>query len=195
MHEEFLIAGFGGQGVMFAGQLLAYTAMQQGLEVTWIPSYGPEMRGGTAHCYVVISDQPIGSPIVRHPKTVIAFNSPSFEKYEAYTAPGGLLAYNASLITRESLRADVTLLPVPATALADEIGNLKMANVVMLGAVLTARPILSIDALKAALADHIPPRHQELLPLNFEALDKGAAVAVDFLDGQAVAKSGKVARV
>jgi 2-oxoglutarate ferredoxin oxidoreductase subunit gamma len=195
MHEEFLIAGFGGQGVMFAGQLLAYTAMQQGFEVTWIPSYGPEMRGGTAHCYVVISDQPIGSPIVRHPKTVIVFNNPSFEKYESYCAPDGLLAYNASLITHTSSRQDVTLLPVPATALADEIGNLKMANGVMLGAVLIARPILSIDALKAALSDHIPARHQELLPQNFEALDRGAAFAADFLNGQAVTKPGKAARV
>jgi 2-oxoglutarate ferredoxin oxidoreductase subunit gamma len=177
MQEAFLIAGFGGQGVMFAGQLLAYAAMSEGLEVTWIPSYGPEMRGGTAHCYVVISDKPIGSPIVKHPQVVVVFNNPSFDKYEPLVAPGGVLARNASLISKASARTDITELPVPATALADEIGDLRLANVVLLGAVLAARPVIPLDVLKSALEEHIPAHHRDMLLLNFEALNKGAAFA------------------
>ncbi len=175
MQEEFLFAGFGGQGVMFVGQLLAYCAMDEGLEATWIPSYGPEMRGGTAHCYVVISDKPIGSPIVRYPKVVIAFNTPSFDKYEPIVAPGGMLAWNASLISQESQRNDIKHLPVPASDLAQELDNLRLANVVLLGAVLAAYPALTLDAMRRALNAHIPAHRRNLLPQNYEALDKGAA--------------------
>jgi 2-oxoglutarate ferredoxin oxidoreductase subunit gamma len=182
MQETFLIAGFGGQGVMFAGQLLAYAAMNEGLEVTWIPSYGPEMRGGTAHCYVVISDRPIGSPIVKHPQVVLVFNNPSFDKYEPLVAPGGVLARNASLVASASARTDITELPVPATALADEIGDLRLANVVLLGAVLTARPVISLDVLRSALEEHISAHHRDMLLLNFEALDRGAAFAASLAD-------------
>ena len=177
MQEEFLFAGFGGQGVMFIGQLLSYAAMDEGMEVTWIPSYGPEMRGGTAHCYVVISDKPIGSPIIRHPKVTIVFNVPSFERYEPLVASSGLLARNLDLVPRESARTDITELAVPASTIADELGNLRLANIVMLGATLTLRPILSIDAIKRALDIHIPEHHRELLPLNYEGLDKGAEFA------------------
>jgi 2-oxoglutarate ferredoxin oxidoreductase subunit gamma len=177
MQEEFLFSGFGGQGVMFAGQLLAYAAMNEGFHVTWIPSYGPEMRGGTAHCFVVISDKPIGSPVVRHPKVAVVFNIPSFEKYDLLVAPGGLLARNASLIPASSQRIDITELPVPATQLADGLGNMRLANMIMLGAILTARPVLPIKALEQALDEHIPPHRRELLGLNIDALHKGAAVA------------------
>jgi 2-oxoglutarate ferredoxin oxidoreductase subunit gamma len=175
MHEEFLIAGFGGQGVMFAGQLLAYAAMNEGLQVTWIPSYGPEMRGGTAHCYVLISDKPIGSPIVRQPKFVIVFNNPSFVQYEPVVAPGGLLAYNTSLIASKSNRTDIQILGVPATGLANELGDVRLANVVMLGAVLSARPCLPLKAIERSLNNHIPAHHRDLLPLNLAALEKGAS--------------------
>jgi 2-oxoglutarate ferredoxin oxidoreductase subunit gamma len=174
MHESFLFSGFGGQGVMFVGQLLAYAAMDEGLEVTWIPSYGPEMRGGTAHCFVVISDRPIGSPVVSRPKTAIVFNNPSFEKYELQVEPGGLLASNSSLITATCQRNDITFAPIPASSIADELGSLKIANLVMLGGVLTAHPVLSLDALKHALDEHIPARRRELLELNFKAVDRGA---------------------
>jgi 2-oxoglutarate ferredoxin oxidoreductase subunit gamma len=177
MQEEFLFAGFGGQGVMFAGQLLAYAGMDEGMEVTWIPSYGPEMRGGTAHCYVVLSDKPIGSPIVSRPKVALVFNNPSFEKYESLVAPGGVLVRNASLISQASGRTDITELAVPATGLADDLGNLRLANVVMLGAMLTVHPILSIDAIKHALDGHIPEHRRNMLDINYQALDKGAEVA------------------
>jgi 2-oxoglutarate ferredoxin oxidoreductase subunit gamma len=177
MQEEFLFSGFGGQGVMFAGQLLAYTAMAEGLHVTWIPSYGPEMRGGTAHCFVVISDRPIGSPIVKHPKTAVVFNIPSFEEYEPIVAPGGLLAVNTSLIGSNSERTDIAILDVPATEVASELGNLRVANLVLLGAVLAARPVLPISSLKHVLDEHIPPHRRNLLPINYEAIDRGAVCA------------------
>lgn len=175
MHQSFLLAGFGGQGVMFAGQLLAYAAMDEGLEVTWIPSYGPEMRGGTAHCYVVISDKKIGSPIVNNPDVVLAFNNPSFTKYEYLVATGGLLASNASLITQQSQRAGITHLPVPATDIADEIGNLRLMNVVMLGAVVTAHAVLPLNSIKRALEGHLPAHRRDMLADNYTALERGAA--------------------
>lgn len=174
MQEEFLFSGFGGQGVMFAGQLLAYAGMDQGMEVTWIPSYGPEMRGGTAHCTVVLSDRPIGSPVVRHPKTVLVLNIPSFEKYKPLVAPGGLLVRNASLITQASDRSDIQEIAIPATSMADELGNLRLANVIMLSAMLTAHPIMSIDAIKNALDEHIPEHRRDMLGVNYQALDIGA---------------------
>jgi 2-oxoglutarate ferredoxin oxidoreductase subunit gamma len=177
MQEEYLFSGFGGQGVMFGGQLLAYTAMAEGLNVTWIPSYGPEMRGGTAHCFVVISDRPIGSPIVKHPKTAVVFNIPSFEEYEPIVAPGGLLVVNTSLIEARSERTDIDILDVPATEIASELGSLRVANLVLLGAVLATRPVLPIDALKQVLDEHIPPHRRNLLPINYEAIDRGVACA------------------
>jgi 2-oxoglutarate ferredoxin oxidoreductase subunit gamma len=175
--EEFVFAGFGGQGVMFAGQILAYTAMDEGLEVTWIPSYGPEMRGGTANCVVVISDKPVGSPLVSRPKTAVVFNPPSFDRYEPLVAAGGLLVYNVSLIERPPQRQDIALLPVPALALADALGDLRLMNVVMLGALLTARPVLPLDALRRALQTHLPARRQDMLAQNLAALEQGAAYA------------------
>ncbi len=181
MQKEFLFAGFGGQGVMFAGQLLAHAAMSAGLEVTWIPSYGPEMRGGTAHCFVVISDSPIGSPISKHPQAAVVFNNPSFARYEPIVAAGGVLAYNSTLITQSSQRTDILLLPVPATQIADEVGDLRLANVVMLGAVLTAFPALPLDIIKRALEEHLPERRRHLLPLNLQALEAGAAHAQRFV--------------
>lgn len=181
MQEEFLFAGFGGQGVMFAGQLLAYAAMEEGKEVTWIPSYGPEMRGGTAHCFVVISDRPIGSPIVRHPKVAIVFNNPSFEKYEPLVAPGGVLTVNASLVTHKTSRTDITALEVPASDIADEFGNLRIANLVLLGAALTVRPVLTLDAIKRALHNHIPEHRRDTLQVNYQALERGVEFAAAVL--------------
>ncbi len=175
MQVEFLFSGFGGQGVMFAGQLLAYTAMEEGKEVTWIPSYGPEMRGGTAHCTVVISDKPIGSPAVRHPKVGIIFNRPSFDKYEAVIASGGVLALNSSLIPQRTQRTDLTQLEIPASDIADEIGSLKLLNMVMLGAVLTVYPAVFIDSVQNALKNHLPAHRRDMLSMNFEALERGAA--------------------
>lgn len=177
MQSTFLFSGFGGQGVMFVGQLLAYAGMAEGLNVTWIPSYGPEMRGGTAHCFVTISEKQIGSPVVRYPQVAVLFNQPSFEKYEPLVAEGGLLAANSSLVVWQSLRKDIESLYIPASDIADELGNTRLANVVMLGAVLTRYPILPLAAIRRALEQHIPSNRQNLLQPNEKALDKGALLA------------------
>jgi 2-oxoglutarate ferredoxin oxidoreductase subunit gamma len=179
MQHTFLFSGFGGQGVMFVGQLLAYAGVAEGLNVTWIPSYGPEMRGGTAHCYVILSHQQIGSPIVSHPQIAAVFNEPSFEKYEPLVAEGGLLVTNASLVTRQSPRSDIESLAVPATSVADELGDTRLANVVMLGAILALRPVVATKSIQQALEQHLPANRRYLLPLNKRALEKGAAFAGD----------------
>lgn len=178
MVEEFVFSGFGGQGVMFVGQLLAYAAMDAGREVTWIPSYGPEMRGGTAHCLVVISDRPIGSPLVYHPKTAVVFNNPSFEKYEPLVAQNGLLVFNSSLIALSSQRTDLTVLAIPATEISGELGNARVTNMVMLGAALSARPVLSLEVVRYALEKHIPQHHRNLLALNLAAIERGASAVI-----------------
>lgn len=177
MHEEVIISGFGGQGALFAGQLLTYAGMDQGYEVTWIPSYGPEMRGGTANCTVILSDDPIGSPIIRNPMAVIAMNPPSMEKYEPLVKAGGVLIANSTLIRTLSERDDITVVYVPANDLAAELGNAKMANVVLLGALLAAKPILSIEALKQAMEDHIPEHRKHIVEPNKQALDRGIEYA------------------
>src|SRR5690349_24970115 len=133
MHEEIVIAGFGGQGVLFVGQLLAYAGVAEGRHVTWIPSYGPEMRGGTAHCTVIVSDEEIGSPLVRHPSNVVALNNPSVEKYQPLLAPDGNLIYNSSLALKAVARDDINAIPIPASEGAAELGNGKLLNMVMLG--------------------------------------------------------------
>ncbi len=177
MHEEIIISGFGGQGVLFAGQLLAYAGMNEGKHVTWIPSYGPEMRGGTAHCTVVISDEPIGSPLVRHPSAAIVMNNPSLDKYQPLVKPGGVLIVNSSLITQPITREDITVALIPANAIADELGDSRLMNIVLLGALLALVPILPLEAIDRALAEHIPERHRHLLPANAQALRQGAALA------------------
>lgn len=181
MQEALVFAGFGGQGVMFAGQIMTYAAMDSGLHVTWIPSYGPEMRGGTAYCFVVLGDEPIGSPIVRHPQTAIIFNQPSYDKFVPMVAPGGFVAYNASMITPGSPRNDLTELAVKAVETADEIGDRQLTNMVLLGAALTAHPLLPLEAIEQALRLHLPARHQHRLQKNFTALERGAALANDIM--------------
>lgn len=177
MQEQFVFSGFGGQGVMFVGQLLAYAGMDAGYEVTWIPSYGPEMRGGTAHCFVTISDKQIGSPLASNPRTALVFNNPSFEKYEKIVARNGLLVANTSLISQKTTRTDIDVLEVPATSIADELGSLRITNLVMLGALLAKKPVLTLDQLKHAVDNHIPPHRRDMIEINYEALERGAAVA------------------
>ncbi len=177
MQTEIVFSGFGGQGALFAGQLVAYAAMDEGLHVTWIPSYGPEMRGGTAHCTVIIADDAIGSPLVRHPGAVLAMNQPSFDKYEPILQPGGLLVVNASLTTRAPERADVRVLMVPANAIAESLGNPRLANLVLTGALLAATGALSLEAVDRALEAHLPERHRKWLAANRQALRAGAALA------------------
>jgi 2-oxoglutarate ferredoxin oxidoreductase subunit gamma len=178
MQTDILIAGFGGQGVLFAGQLLAYAAMDEGREVTWIPSYGPEMRGGTANCTVVVSDEEIGSPLVRYPQAVIAMNLPSLDKYEAEIRPGGLLVINASLMNRPVKRQDIRVAAVPGSEIAEELGDRRMTNMVLLGGLLANLPIISLEAIERALLAHLPVRHHKLLPLNKKALHRGAEFLV-----------------
>ena len=174
MQTDIIIAGFGGQGVLFAGQLLAYAALDAGMEVSWIPSYGPEMRGGTANCTVIIADQEIGSPTVRHPQAALVFNLPSFDKYEPLVVPGGVLIANQSLINRDFQRNDITAIMIPANEIAESIGNKRLTNMVMIGALLEVLPVLSIEAVQKTLDTHLPQRHKHLLPLNVKALQHGA---------------------
>ncbi len=146
--------------------------------MTWIPSYGPEMRGGTANCTVIISDQEIGSPLVKHPTAVIAMNLPSLDKYEDVIAPNGVFVVNTSIITRKPARADVRWVMVPGNTIAEELGDPRMTNMVLLGALLANLPVLPLEALEKSLQAHLPERHHRLLPMNFQALRRGAEYAV-----------------
>lgn len=177
MQKEIMIAGFGGQGVLFAGQILAYAAMDLGKEVTWIPSYGPEMRGGTANCTVVIADEEIGSPLVKHPPLAVALNLPSFDKCEENLAPGGTLIVNQSMVDRAAKREDINVIFVPCNEISEEIGNKKLLNMVAVGALLSALPEITLPDIEKALKDHLPARHQHLLPKNNEALRRGFEAA------------------
>jgi 2-oxoglutarate ferredoxin oxidoreductase subunit gamma len=173
MQKEIIIAGFGGQGVLFGGQVLAYAAMDAGKEVTWIPSYGPEMRGGTANCTIIIADDEIGSPLVKNPPLAIALNLPSFDKYEEMLAMGGKLIVNQSMVDRDAKRDDINVIFVPCNDIAEEIGDKKLLNMVAIGALLTALPEISLTDIEKALEAHLPARHKHLLPKNFEALRRG----------------------
>jgi 2-oxoglutarate ferredoxin oxidoreductase subunit gamma len=173
MQKEIIISGFGGQGVLFAGQVIAYAAMDSGKDVTWIPSYGPEMRGGTANCTVVIADHEIGSPLVKNPPLVIALNLPSFDKYEPLMQVGGTLVVNQSMVDHGAKRTDINTVFVAANEIAEEIGDKRLTNMVTVGALLAALPEVTLEALEAALKGHLPARHQHLLPKNYQALRRG----------------------
>lgn len=174
MQKEVSISGFGGQGILFAGQLLAYAAMDKGMNVTWYPSYGPEMRGGTANCMVILSDEEIGASLVRQPFAALVFNLPSLDKFEPLIKPGGLLIVDDSLVEKKATRSDIQVIYVPATRLAEELGNRRMANMVMLGALLGNMPTLSLEDLEKALNEHLPEKHRKLLPANVKAIETGA---------------------
>lgn len=173
MQSEIIISGFGGQGTLYAGQVYAYAAMDEGLHVTWIPSYGPEMRGGTANCTVVISDNEIGSPTALHPRAVIALNLPSLDKYEALVAPGGYLIVNESMVNREPTRTDIHWLMIPANTIARELGNERASNMVLLGALEGNMKALPEGALQRALEVHTADRLKKYLQMNIEALHRG----------------------
>lgn len=177
MQTEIVLSGFGGQGILFAGQLLAYSALDKDKHVTWFPSYGPEMRGGTAHCTVIISDESIGAPVVKYPQGVIVMNLPSLERYEPFVIEGGVLVINSSLVDRSANRDDIIVLEVPANEIAEEIGNLRLANLVMVGALIQKLPVLDLNTLVGALENHIPERHRELIEVNKQALEKGFRLA------------------
>lgn len=173
MLEEIIIAGFGGQGVMSLGQLLTYAGMFEEKNVSWLPSYGPEQRGGTANCAVVISDEPVGSPLVSSPSTVIVLNNPSFEKFESKVLPGGLLIIDSSLVTKELIREDIQFLKIDATKIANELGNSRIANMILLGSFLEKTRILALESIMEALKKVLPPSKHHLLELNHQALLRG----------------------
>jgi 2-oxoglutarate ferredoxin oxidoreductase subunit gamma len=173
MHQEIVFSGFGGQGALFAGQVLTYAAMEAGWEVTWIPSYGPEMRGGTANCTVVISDEPIGSPIVRNPRIAVVLNPESMDRYEPLIKPDGLLVVNSTLVRRRAVRDDITVVRVPANDIAVDLGNVKMANVVALGVMLACRPIVSLEAVEKVLDAQLKGAKRRFIEPNKRALRRG----------------------
>jgi 2-oxoglutarate ferredoxin oxidoreductase subunit gamma len=177
MQTDIIISGFGGQGALFAGQLLAYAALDSGMHVTWIPSYGPEMRGGKARCTTIISDEEIGSPLVRRPDASIVFNIPSFEGFEPLVKPSGNLVVNSSLVPQKSERTDIKVVYVPATDMATDMGAPRLANVICLGTLIKLTGVVEPEALDQALDNHLPERHRKTLPINKEALRKGVALA------------------
>ena len=170
---KILIAGFGGQGILFAGKALAYTGLKAGLEVSWLPSYGPEMRGGTANCSVTISDNPIGSPIVDKPDVLVAMNLPSLEKYYNETEKNGFVIYDSSLITKEELRNDVTTVGIPATKLASDNALDGLANMIIMGKVIKETNVLTLEQVKNSLAQMVPAKKAELLDKNIKAIELG----------------------
>jgi len=172
MQSEVMFAGFGGQGILLSGKILAHAAMEEGFEVAWIPSYGPEMRGGTAYCLVVISDRPIGSPIIKNPMHLVAMNRPSLEKFEHAIKPGGVILSNSSLIPDGARRDDVDVLRVPAGDLAADAGSGKAANIVALAAFVARSKLVSIDTLRHCIEAEFGKR-PKLIPLNLKAMEAG----------------------
>ena len=171
--SKILIAGFGGQGVLFTGKALAYTGLKAGMEVSWLPSYGPEMRGGTANCSVTLSDTPIGSPIVEKPDILIAMNLPSYEKYLTETENGGYIVYDSSLVVTNAKREDVKTFGVPATQLASDNGLDGLANMIILGKAIKETNVLTLEQIKNSLAQMVPAKKAELLEKNIKAIELG----------------------
>ncbi len=174
MEERIIIAGFGGQGVMAMGQLLTYSGMLEDKKVSWLPSYGPEMRGGTANCNVIISTDPVGSPVVVEATTAIVLNKPSLDKFESSVVSGGRLFINSSLIDRKSTRDDIEVYYIPANEIANDLGNSKIANMVMLGAYVEAVGTVEVDSIYKAFGKVFGESKTHLLSINKEALEKGA---------------------
>lgn len=170
---EILLAGFGGQGILFAGKVLAYAGLLEGKQVSWLPSYGPEMRGGTANCSVCISDEPIGSPLVLHPQLLIAMNLPSYDKYIGAVASGGTAVIDSSLIQRTCEREDIVCSAIPATADAEAQGLTGLANMIMLGKAVMKKKVVSPGALEQAISECVPPRKKHLLEPNLRGFRWG----------------------
>ncbi len=173
MTSEFLFAGFGGQGILFAGKLLAYKGLTDGKEVSWLPSYGPEMRAGTASWSIILSDTPVGSPIVSNPDILIAMNLPSLDKYEKTVKAGGMIFYDSSLIGREVERKDVKAFPIPATKMAEENGTPTLANMIIMGKVLKETDDFTEESVRAALTKVISAKRADMLDVNFGAIKLG----------------------
>lgn len=170
---QILIAGFGGQGILFAGKFLAYKGLLEDLQVSWLPSYGPEMRGGTANCNVILSDTAVGSPIVTSPDVLIAMNLPSLQKYVDTVVPGGQIYVDSTLIAEKVQRTDVEVFYLPATAMAKEAGVATLANMVIMGHLLQSNSELSFDGAQEAVEKLVPAKKQALVGLNMRALEMG----------------------
>jgi len=173
VNHQIIMAGFGGQGVMLIGTLLTYAGMREGKHVSWLPSYGPEMRGGTANCAVCISDAPIASPVVTEPTAVIAMNLPSYEKFSKILVAGGSLIINSSLVSVENIRGDIKAYRIPANDEAETLGSQRVANMVCLGGLLGVEDIVEIETVIAVLPEVIQERYHRLLDMNARALRRG----------------------
>jgi 2-oxoglutarate ferredoxin oxidoreductase subunit gamma len=171
--QEIIIAGFGGQGILSAGKLLAYAGMLENKNVSWLPSYGPEMRGGTANCNVIISDEPVGSPILNSATTLIVMNGPSLEKFESSVVEGGIIITDSSLVENKPSRTDVKLFQIPATMMASDMGNLTFANIIVLGKLLASTKIISKESFIEALKRVLPKKKHYLIPEEEKALEAG----------------------
>ena len=170
---EIVIAGFGGQGLLFSGKVLAYAGLLENRELSWLPSYGPEMRGGTANCNVILSDTPVGSPIVEHPNVLMVMNEPSLDKYENDVVPGGKIFVDSTMIPRKVKRTDVEVYYIPATQMATDMGYATMANMILLGALISKTGCIEESGLEAALHKTIPARKADLFDLNVKCLKAG----------------------
>ena len=173
MMDKVLLAGFGGQGVMFMGKILAYAGMLGNLEVCWIPSYGPEMRGGTANCSVILSDEEIHSPVIDQADGGIVLNKPSYDKFLSRIKPGGVLVVNSSIVHMDKVRDDIEIVAIPAGDMAHEIGNVNLANMVCLGALLPKLKLVTLDKIEKALDEVVGRKKPELYELNLTAIKKG----------------------
>lgn len=173
MREEIIFAGFGGQGIMLMGKLLSYAAMNSGKFVTWMPSYGAEVRGGTAHSMVIISEEKIASPVVKEPSVCIVMNMPSLQKFESKVKKKGILILNKSLIKSEAKRKDIDILEIPATDMAARLGNTRVGNMIMLGALLAKRDILPIESLIDSLKNVISKHYYNMISVNEKAIREG----------------------
>lgn len=170
---RMIFAGFGGQGVMLMGQIISFAGMLEGKHVTWMPSYGPEMRGGTANCTVVISDEEVASPVTNQAEIVVAMNIPSLLKFESYVVDNGFLLLNQSVVDREPTRTDINVVKVPCNEIADELGNLKVANMVMLGAVLGSTNVVNQESVFKALEKKLSGGKASLIEINKQAIMRG----------------------
>ncbi len=170
-HQEVIFAGFGGQGILSMGKFLAYAGLDENLNVSWLPSYGPEMRGGTSNCSVIVSDEYIGSPLVTDATSVVVLNRPSLDKFESIVVPGGVLIMDSDLVNREPVRTDIEVIKIPAQTAAEEVGSTKIANMILLGALVEKTGIMPMEALLKALRDH---GKEQFYDLNKRALEKGA---------------------
>jgi 2-oxoglutarate ferredoxin oxidoreductase subunit gamma len=176
MKEEIIMSGFGGQGVLSMGKLLAYAAMMEGKEVSWLPAYGPEQRGGTANCTVIVSDRKVPSPIVSHYSMAVLLNQPSIEKFLPTVKPGGILIYDNSSVIEPPKRDDINIYSIDAMEAAAAMKNIKTFNMIILGGLIKAKPIVSVEHIKKALYKTLPERHHKLIPMNEEALLKGMQI-------------------